>query len=211
MFLRQLRGSLRLIGVRSEGTPNPEALIFFLEKGKPVLGDEFKSIQFTDKYACASSPLAQALFKIQGVSSVLLAAKHVTINKQPEMSWNLMRPNVELVISQYFETGMPPVRESALERVSAAAQQEHTELETKIRGLLDERVRPFVQQDGGDLEFVSFDESSGFVTVKMQGACQGCPKSAVTLKMGIERMLKHYVPEISGVINLTDEDPPKDD
>lgn len=204
MLLRGFRVPVRFIAVHTETTPNPEALIFYLEKGKDVLGDQFKSKQFTDKYSCSSSPLAMSLFKIHGVDSVLLGSKHITIKKKPEMAWSLIKPNLELVISQFFETGMPVARPDSLEPVSRDAKT--TEIEGRIKGLLQERVRPFVQQDGGDIEFVGFDEESGFVTVRLQGACSGCPKSAVTLKLGIERMLKHYIPEITAVINVGDEE-----
>jgi Fe-S cluster biogenesis protein NfuA len=192
----------RFISVHAEQTPNPEALMFYLDKGKDVLGQNAKSMTFTDKYSCGSSALASSLFRVHGVSSILLGPKHITINKLPQFEWNSLRPNIELVIGQFFDTGMPAVRPEAVEKLVVDKQKEATEVEARILDLLEERVRPFVQQDGGDLEFVSYDLESGLVTVKMQGACSGCPKSAVTLKMGIERMLKHYIPEISGVINL---------
>ena len=197
----------RWIAVHAEQTPNPEALMFYLDKGRDVLGPNSKSMIFTDKYDCGKSALASSLFRVHGVSSVLLGPKHITINKQPQFEWLALRPNVELVIGQFFETGMPAARPDAIEKLVVDEKKDATELEERILSLLEERVRPFVQQDGGDLEFVSFDVQSGLVTVKMQGACSGCPKSAVTLKMGIERMLKHYIPEITGVINI---DSPED-
>lgn len=145
---------------------------------------------------------------------MLLGPNHVTVTKKQEFDWQVVKPSVELVLTQFFSAGLPIVRPGTVESVEELPKTSSGELESvegKIKGLIAERVRPFVEQDGGDIEFVSFDEESGVVRVKMQGACKGCPKSMITLKMGIERMLKHYVPEVVGVLDVGGDDKPEVD
>ena len=120
------------------------------------------------------------------------------------MVWQVVKPSVELVLSQFIDAGIPIVRPGTVETVappSDTTSSTDAPVVVRIKALIAERVQPFVAQDGGDIEFLSFDEESGVVRVRMHGSCKGCPKSAITLKMGIERMLKHYVPEVVGVIN----------
>jgi Fe-S cluster biogenesis protein NfuA len=142
---------------------------------------------------------------------VLLAPKHVTVNKNPNTDWAFVKPSVELVLSQFFATDMPPVRPEALELSEGAAASktptadpETIDKDAQIAALIDERVRPFVQQDGGDITYIGFDEASGTVRVRLSGSCVGCPKSQVTLKLGIERMIKHYVEGVNIVVNEGD-------
>jgi Fe-S cluster biogenesis protein NfuA len=195
----------RWVSVKSELSPNPESTVFWVDQGKNILGDGCKSISFESRYACADSPLAGALFKVNGVQSVMLGAASVTVTKQKEFDWNVVKPSVELVLSQFIDSGIPVVRPGVVEKVAeseSAAPSDDGSIEYKIRELIKERVQPFVAQDGGDVDFVSFDEESGVVKVRMHGSCKGCPKSSITLKMGIERMLKHYIPEVVGVIDI---------
>ena len=205
----------RLASVMSEQTPNPESTLFWIEKGADVLGKGAKSISFESRYACQNSPLASALFKINGVGSVLLSSNSITVTKKKEFEWQVVKPSIELVLSQFVDSGIPFIRPGSVEKTESAtpASPEFPadSIEAKIKDLITERVQPFVVQDGGDIEFVSFDEKSGVVKVKMHGACKGCPKSMVTLKMGIERMLKHYVPEVVGVIDVGGDAPPVED
>ena len=136
----------------------------------------------------------------------MLGATSVTVTKHSDFDWTVVRPSVELVLSQFIDSGIPVVRPEAIVREEPVAGNHSGEadgIESRIRQLISERVQPFVVQDGGDLEFVEFDEKSGVVKVRMHGACKGCPKSSVTLKLGIERMLKHYVPEVVGVIDVS--------
>merc|ERR1712154_386859 len=119
----------------------------------------------------------------------------------------MVKGNVELVMSQFFDTGMEPVNPSYVEREEQAQIEHDDEVVKSILNLIEERIRPFVQQDGGDIDFVGFDKESGVVSLKMKGACAGCPKSAVTLKFGIQRMMMHYIPEVKNVINIEPEAP----
>lgn len=195
----------RWASVKSELSPNPESTVFWVDNGKAILGEGSKSLSFESRYSCADSPLAGALFKVNGVQSVMLGPISVTVMKQKEFDWSVVKPSVELVLSQFVDSGIPMVRPGVVEKVAESRSSESTEdesIESKIRHLIQERVQPFVAQDGGDVDFVSFDEESGVVKVRMHGSCKGCPKSSITLKMGIERMLKHYIPDVVGVIDI---------
>jgi len=200
----------RFVSISSEPTPNPESLIFYPAQ-RHVLGKGVKPLIFSSKYDVSASPLAGALFKVKGVDGVMLAAEHVTVTKTAQADWELIQPDIKLVMSQFFSTGLPVARADAIERVAAAAEERTTQhaagsLEATILELLDERVRPFVQQDGGDIEFDRFDAEQGAVYLHMHGACRGCPKSSVTLQMGVKNLLQHYVPEIKDVIAVEEED-----
>lgn len=197
----------RNISVASEQTPNPDSVMFYPEE-REVLGEGTRTRKFSNKYDTTDSPLAAAIFKVKGVSEVLLASKHVTVTKSADSDWSLLQPNVELVISQFYSAGLPALREGAAERDEAAAKPapEPGTLEAQIVELLEERVRPFVQQDGGDVEFDRFDPAEGIVYVRMHGACSGCPSSNVTLQMGIKNLIEHYIPEVKDVLPVTDGD-----
>ena len=196
----------RFLSIRSELSPNPESTVFWVEKGREILGSGSKSISFENRYSCADSPLAAALFKINGIQAVMLGPESVTVTKRKEFEWQVVSPSVELVLSQFIDSGIPVVRPGVVEKVgnkpSETTTTDESSLESRIRNLIQERVQPFVAQDGGDVDFVSFDEESGVVKVRMHGSCKGCPKSSITLKHGIERMLKHYIPEVVGVIDI---------
>jgi Fe-S cluster biogenesis protein NfuA len=182
-----------------------------LDREYAILGKDVKSMSFETRYSCADSPLASALFKINGVKSILLSPSTVTITKSSQFDWQVLKPSVELVLSQFIDSGIPVVRPGIVQTsIPTDDSRKDTDTETKIRTLISERVQPFVAQDGGDIDFISFDEDSGVVKVRMHGSCKGCPKSTITLKMGIERMLKHYVPEVVGVIDEGSSETSKD-
>eukprot|EP00931_Biecheleriopsis_adriatica_P022365 TRINITY_DN14393_c0_g1_i1.p1 TRINITY_DN14393_c0_g1~~TRINITY_DN14393_c0_g1_i1.p1 ORF type:complete len:244 (+),score=53.50 TRINITY_DN14393_c0_g1_i1:61-732(+) len=195
---------LRNVSVSAEPTPNPDSVMFYPDE-RDVLGDGINTIRFGNKYETNDSPLAAAIFKVKGVSEVLLAAKHVTVTKTPASDWNLMQPNLELVISQFYAAGLHALREGA-RRQAAARDVDPDSIEGRILDLLEERVRPFVQQDGGDVEFDRFEPEEGILYLKMQGACSGCPKSSVTLNIGIKNLMEHYIPEVKDVMAVEDED-----
>lgn len=198
--------------VRCEDTPNPESVILTPE-GKDVLGPGTKTRVFPDKYSCSKAPLAAALFRVYGVKQVMLTAHAVTVTKEKDVSWDMVKPNLELVMSQFFTTDMEPVypdeeEQAALNEKQAALDAEkyggdQSEVIAAIKEVLEERVRPFVQSDGGDVAFVKFED--GVVWLQLQGACQGCPKSTITLQHGIKGMMKHMVPEVVDVQAIPDE------
>lgn len=187
-----------------EETPNPDSAMFY-PQAREVMGPGTKTVKFNNKYDTSESPLAAALFKVKGVKQVLLAAEHVTVTKQSAYDWDMIQPNIKLVMSQFFAAGLQVIKESAIVR-EAAATVEPGSLEEQILELLEERVRPFVQQDGGDVEFENFDRVDGTLYLRMHGACSGCPKSNVTLQMGIKNLMQHYIPEVKDVLEAEDEE-----
>jgi len=200
-LLTQRRG----VFISSTETPNPESVMFQPEKCD-VMGAGNKVKTFTNKYETQESPLAAALFKVKGVKEIMLAAEHVTVTKDANVGWELIEPNVQLVMSQFFAAGLQVVRPSSIEREERTQDLEPDSLEAQIVDLIEERVRPFVQQDGGDVSFSSFDHADGTLKLLMHGACSGCPKSNVTLQIGIKNLMQHFIPEVKDVVGVEEED-----
>ena len=143
-----------------------------------------------------NSPLALKLFEIQGVSRVFLATDFISVTKATHLDWNTLKPSILTGIMEHFSSGLPAIKQ--LENKSIETKNiEDTETIKQIKDLLETRVRPAVAMDGGDITFCSFE--AGVVTLQMKGACAGCPSSTATLKMGIENMLRHYIPEVTEV------------
>lgn len=176
--------------IQTEDTPNPSTLKFI--PGIEVMAQG--TMHFSAIGDASSSPLARRLFAVEGVSSVFLGSDFVSITKDDSREWFTIKPGVLAAIMEHYASGMP-VMESAGE--DAADDSDDDETVQQIKHLLDTRVRPAVAMDGGDIVFKSFEE--GVVTLYMRGACQGCPSSTATLKMGIENMLRHYIPEVQEV------------
>ena len=175
--------------IQTEQTPNPATLKFL--PGREVLGEG--TANFTDPSAAGASPLAERLFQIEGVSGVFLGSDFISITKAEDKEWYLLKPAILGVVMEHFTAGRPIL----LEETAAPEEdvrEEDSEIVSQIKELLDTRVRPAVAQDGGDIIFQGYDK--GIVYLHMMGACQGCPASTATLKMGIENMLRHYIPEV---------------
>ena len=173
--------------IQTEDTPNPATLKFI--PGVDVLPDS--SAEFSSTEEAKTSPLASRLLSIDGVDSVFLSGDFVSITKAEQMEWFALKPSVLAGIMEHFASGLP-VMEAAQTTDSDSG--DDNETVQQIKHLLDTRVRPAVAMDGGDITFHSFED--GVVTLQMRGACQGCPSSTATLKMGIENMLRHYIPEV---------------
>jgi len=171
--------------IQTETTPNP-ATLKFLPGRKVVDG----TADFTDRASAARSPLAERLFGLAGVRGVFLGSDFVTVTKDIDTEWHVMKPAILGVIMEHFVSGKPAL----LADDSPVSDTEDSELVTQIKELLDTRVRPAVAQDGGDIIFDRFDD--GIVYLQMRGSCSGCPSSTATLKSGIENMLRHYIPEV---------------
>ena len=174
--------------IQTEQTPNPATLKFL--PGRDVM--ESGTADFPDRESAGRSPLAERLFQIEGVTGVFLGADFVTVTKAEDKEWYLLKPAILGVIMEHFTAGRPVILAGAGE--DEGASEEDSEVMRQIRELIDTRVRPAVAQDGGDIVFRSFED--GVVYLMMQGACSGCPSSTATLKMGIENMLRHYIPEV---------------
>jgi Fe-S cluster biogenesis protein NfuA len=174
--------------IQTEQTPNPATLKFL--PGRDVLGRG--TADFPTAETAVRSPLAQRLFEIEGVAGVFLGADFVTITKDGDRDWYLLKPSILGVIMEHFTAGRPVINETAVD--DNAAHEDDDEIVAQIKELLDTRVRPAVAQDGGDITFQGFE--NGIVYLNMKGSCAGCPSSTATLKAGIENMLRHYIPEV---------------
>jgi Fe-S cluster biogenesis protein NfuA len=178
--------------IETEGTPNPATLKFL--PGRDVLAGH--TADFPDADAALISPLAHTLFGLPGVARVFLGADFVTVTKTGDAEWQALRPQVLGAIMEHFTAGLPVMSELA-QFEAEDVQPEDAEIVEQIKELLDQRVRPAVASDGGDIIFRGFRD--GVVSLKMQGSCAGCPSSTATLKHGIENLLKHYIPEVQSV------------
>ena len=151
---------------------------------------------FDDAEAAAASPLAEALFAVHGVTGVFFGPDHVAVTRAAEgPDWTQLKPQVLTAIMDHFVSGAPLFRGEAAGEGHAGGQDDD-EVVREIKALLDSRVRPAVAQDGGDILFESFDAGTGVLTLRMRGACAGCPSSTAPLKAGVEQMMRHYVPEV---------------
>ena len=178
--------------IQTEDTPNPETLKFI--PGVLVLNSG--SADFPNAESTENSPLAARLFKIEGVSRVFLSSDFISVTKDNQFDWNTLKPSILTGIMDHFSSGLPSI-EGSMETDDVSNNSEDTETIKQIKDLLETRVRPAVAMDGGDISFCSFE--AGVVTLQMKGACAGCPSSTATLKMGIENMLRHYIPEVTEV------------
>jgi Fe-S cluster biogenesis protein NfuA len=176
--------------IQTESTPNPATLKFL--PGQEVL--DMGTADFTTPEAAASSPLATRLFAVQGVTAVFFGLDFVTVTKVDDAEWDHLKPALLGAIMEHFQSGQPVMEGENTSSGHAEHTGEDGEIVVQIKELLDTRVRPAVAQDGGDITFHGFDR--GIVYLHMQGACAGCPSSTLTLKMGIENLLRHYIPEV---------------
>ncbi len=178
--------------IQTESTPNPATLKFL--PGQEVLG--LGTADFPNAEAAVPSPLAQRLFQVSGVTGVFLGSDFITVTKAESVEWQHIKPEVLGAIMEHFQSGA-----AVMEGEAAASHAAHdgpdSEIVGQIKELLDSRVRPAVAQDGGDITFHGFER--GVVYLHMKGACAGCPSSTLTLKMGIENLLRHYIPEVTEV------------
>jgi NFU1 iron-sulfur cluster scaffold homolog, mitochondrial len=183
--------------IQTEATPNPDTVKFL--PGLPVAGD-LGAFDFPDLPSASSSPLARALFEVDGVERVFLGADFVSVSKDAARDWKYLKPIVLAAIMDHYMAGLPVVEDGpASDADDIVYEGEAAEIVQEIKELIETRVRPAVAQDGGDITFRSFDSATGVVHLNMRGACAGCPSSTMTLKQGIENMLRTYVPEVTAV------------
>ncbi|KAI6073585.1 NFU1 iron-sulfur cluster scaffold-like protein, mitochondrial [Aix galericulata] len=195
-----LHNTVRCMFIQTQDTPNPNSLKFI--PGKEVL--ESRTMEFSTPAAAFCSPLARQLFRIEGVKSVFFGPDFITITKENEdLDWNLLKPDIYATIMDFFASGLPVVTEEA-PRTDTAPSEEDDEVVLMIKELLDTRIRPTVQEDGGDVIYKGFED--GIVQLKLQGSCTSCPSSIITLKNGIQNMLQFYIPEVEGVEQVVDDD-----
>lgn len=177
--------------IQTETTPNPATLKFI--PGEPVM--QQGTANFTAKDQADKSPLAQVLFQINGVEAVYFGSDFISVTKAANKQWDVLKTEILTTIMEHYVARRPVMLESGQEIINSGA--EDSDLIKQIKEIIETRVRPAVAQDGGDIIFHSFED--GVVKLEMHGSCSGCPSSSVTLKNGIENMLKHYVPEVESV------------
>ncbi|MET0155584.1 MAG: NifU family protein [Rickettsiales bacterium] len=179
--------------IRTEETPNPQTMKFLPDM--PVSDGE--SAQFNAPHEAFRSPLAKELFLISEVTAVYVAPDFVSVTKAVAADWSAVKIEVLTVIMDHLLSGKPALLPEDGAKEKSEDDGEENPVIRQIKEIIDTRVRPAVAMDGGDIIFRGF--SDGIVRLEMRGACAGCPSSSVTLKNGVESMLKHYVPEVEGV------------
>ncbi len=179
--------------IQTESTPNPATLKFL--PGQAVIAAG--TADFATKAAAETSPLATRVFAVEGVTGVFFGPDFVTVTKGEAIDWSHIKPAILGAIMEHYQSGEPVMTG----KTGAVGHADHDgpdgEIVNQIKELLDTRVRPAVAQDGGDITFHGFER--GVVYLHMQGACAGCPSSTMTLKSGIENLLRHYIPEVTEV------------
>ena len=196
-------GAVRTIFIQTESTPNADALKFL--PGTRVIPEEINTpfIEYMNPRSTISPPypsqLASKLMNIDGITSVFYGTDFITVTKAADANWAHVRPEIFALITEAITAGETIVTvaerkegDAAVEEDSLAYNEDDSEVVGMIKELLETRIRPAIQEDGGDIEFKGFDDN-GFVSLRLRGACRTCDSSTVTLKNGIESMLMHYV------------------
>ncbi|TGD81230.1 NifU family protein [Hymenobacter wooponensis] len=199
----QLTAPAAPVSIYAEASPNPESMKFVLNT--QLLTDGV-SVDYPNAEAAANSPLAQELFQFDYVNRVFIAQNFVTVTKGTDHQWAQLIPELRTFLKSYVEAGGPiftvdpAAEQQAAQQAAATGNSSEVDQQTsqKIIDLLENYVRPAVEQDGGNITFKSYQD--GIVTVNLQGSCSGCPSATVTLKSGIENLLKRMVPEVKEVV-----------
>ena len=178
--------------IQTETTPNPNSLKFLSEKIISDVGtEEFQKNKIND----LKNSFIKDLLNFKGVELVLLSQNFISVNKTDEASWNDLKPMIISHLNHYFQNNDEPILSG--KKSINALNDNKDETVKKILDVLDTKIRPAVARDGGDIKFKSFD--NGVVKVELQGSCSGCPSSLMTLKQGVQNLLKHYVKEVNSV------------
>ena len=208
--------SSRAMFIKTQETPNPQSLKFL--PGRVVLEDG-GTVDFPGVSSAARSPLAKLIFRVEGVKAVFFGPDFITVTKvrgEPDQArrdystnaspflfqvdddsveWRVLKPEIFATVMDFFSSGLPVMSEGeATTPADTEVSDDDDEVVAMIKELLDTRIRPTVQEDGGDIQFMAFDD--GVVKLKMQDSCTSCPSSVVTLKNGVQNMLQFYIPEV---------------
>lgn len=187
------------VNIYTEANPNPNSLKFVTNF---LIAPENKDYDFETADAATASPLAQGLFQMPFVSRVFIMNNFVTITKNDSVEWPMVKDQLKEYIKQHLQSGQPIIDEEAVEAgTKENFDDADAEIVTKIKDLLNEYVRPAVESDGGAINFAAYQ--NGVVTVELRGSCSGCPSSTLTLKQGIENLLRRVIPEIKSVEALS--------
>ncbi len=192
-----------IISIYTEMTPNPETMKFVANK----LLYPGKSIDFPDVESAKPSPLATELFGFPFVKAIFIASNFVTLTKTSETEdWQDVIPSIRQFLKEYLEEGKPIVNEEEVAAMKTESSNtvaaDDDDVVKRIKELLDNYVRPAVEMDGGAIQFKSYED--GTVNLAMQGSCSGCPSSMITLKAGIEGMMKRMIPEVKEVVAMSE-------
>ena len=177
--------------IQTESTPNPNSLKFLSEKVISSVGTE----EFQKGKSELNNQFIKELLAFKGVELVLLSTNFLSVKKTADVSWKDLKPMVISHLNHYFENNDEPILKS--NKLSKSSRENNDEIVNKILDVLDTKIRPAVARDGGDIKFKSFE--NGVVKVELQGSCSGCPSSLMTLKQGVQNLLKHYVKEVNSV------------
>ena len=180
--------------IQIEATPNPNSLKFLSEKTISAAGTE--EFQKNNKKNL-SNDFIKELLDFRGVELVLLSKNFISVKKSDEVSWNELKPMVISHLNDYFENNNEPILKNIKEPENRNSTKNKDDTVSKIIDVLNTKIRPAVARDGGDIKFISFE--NGVVKVELQGSCSGCPSSVMTLKQGVQNLLKHYVKEVNSV------------
>jgi Fe-S cluster biogenesis protein NfuA len=191
----------RSMYIQTATTPNEDALKFL--PSQDVLGQGAGTIEYVSGRDSHSSPLARKLFAVDGVRSVMFGPDFITVEKDSDSTWMILKPEIFSLLTEHLSSGRPVVMEGTQAASDTMPSEEDSEVVSMIKELIDTRIRPAIQEDGGDIQYRGFTED-GVVQLKLQGACRSCDSSSVTLKNGIESMLMHYVEEVTGVEQVLD-------
>ena len=178
--------------VQTEATPNPNTLKFL--PGKTV--SEVGSFEFTAKDQ-TENRLIKDILSMKEVNMVFLGPDFITVKKTEQILWKEIKPKIISLINEYYLKDNVSILDKSYVKQKTNDKEPTNEVVKKIINILDEKIRPAVAKDGGDIKFKSFE--NGLVTVELQGSCSGCPSSIMTLKQGVQNLLCHYVPEVKGV------------
>lgn len=201
---RLIINSTRNLFIQTMETPNEHALKFLPSM---QIMKENETREFLSGREAACSPLALKLFSIDGIKSIMFGSNFITIEKaDEELHWSLLKPEIFSILTEFLNNGTPIINEESELTNDMEISEDDDETVTMIKELIFTRIRPAIQDDGGDIEFVSFAENNGTVYLRLKGACRSCDSSSVTLKNGIESMLKYYIEEVTTVEQVNDED-----
>ncbi|KAI3402332.1 hypothetical protein KGF56_004902 [Candida oxycetoniae] len=193
---RQIFQSIRSLFIQTADTPNEQALKFL--PSVQILGEN-ETREFLSGREAHASPLAVKLFSVDGVKSIMFGSNFITVEKLPQYEWQILKPEIFAILTEYLNNGLAIMNEEEELAEDLAFNEDDDEVVQMIKELIFTRIRPAIQDDGGDIEFVEFRSSDGTVFLKLKGACRSCDSSSVTLKNGIESMLKHYIEEVESV------------
>ena len=180
--------------IHTEKTPNPDSLKFLSENVISSVGMEEFQKKDKDKI---NNNFIKKLLEVEGVELILLAQNFLTVKKNNSVSWDALKPTVVSHINDYFEKNKKPVLQKHVDQIKSENTENESDIVKQIKDVLDTKIRPAVSKDGGDIKFVSF--KNGTVKVELKGSCSGCPSSLMTLKNGVQNLLRHYVKDVNSV------------